>query len=346
MNKLLIAAGATLSAISVIAAAPAQAGTLTFGLEVDTSTQVTFGPFLAGRTVGGITLPDSINLVANDVTESFTVLDDPTQVTDGDIELTYDMLNGVLEDSYSAPLQSLLDGFGLTFDQVLQSVDDIFTVTQFSGTGLLTSDSSDLIGNSNNPSPFNITYANETNSVVVDGYAPKVALSCLSATCDITGNVSFSVGLVISEFVTFTSSLLADSSVTLTPEATTALGGLQQSAVLLQQLDPSLEVLDLAAVVSTISATTELLEVNPNDSVTDVEDPTVVEETTPEEQPTPEDPTAGGSITLETGPITFPSDDAGDYNDAQDVPEPSIMLGILATVALFSRQRSKQIATR
>ncbi|MEM8614189.1 MAG: hypothetical protein AAGF93_19365, partial [Cyanobacteria bacterium P01_H01_bin.105] len=185
MNKTILSAGVALSAIGLVAGTPVQASTLSFNFELDTSAEVELSSLFAGRTLGDITLPDSIDVMAEDVTGSFTVLDDLAQVTDGDIELNYNFLNGALS-SYEATLDSLLSSFGFTSEQALQSVDNLFAVTQFSGNGVLTSDSFDVAGNPNNPSPFNLTYNNQTNSVVIDGYSKKVAASCLSANCDIT----------------------------------------------------------------------------------------------------------------------------------------------------------------
>ena len=257
LNKILVSAGATLSAVGVIAAAPADASTLSFDFQLETSADVELSPFLAGRTLAGITLPDSINVTADEVTGSFIALDDLAQVTDGDIELDYDFISNALDDSYVATLESLLADFGLTIEQTLQSIDDIFTVTQFSGNGMLTSESFDLVGDPNNPSPFNVTYNSQANAVVIDGYSNKVAASCFWADCGVTATVSYGVSLVIGEFVSFTGDLLANPNITLSAEATDAISGLQRSALFIQRLAPSLEAINLATVTATVSANTE-----------------------------------------------------------------------------------------
>lgn len=323
MNKLLISAGIAISAVSLMAAVPAQASTLTFDVKANASLDVGLSPFLAGRTLGDITLPNSLDIDTNDVTGSFTVLDDPAQLTDGDIELTYDVIDSLLGDSYSTTIQSLLGGFGLTPSQALQSADDIFTITNFTGNGVLTSQAPGLIGDPDNPSPFDIIYKRGVNSLLLDGFDTEVAESCLSNTCLITGNISFGVGLVLGEFVTFTSDLLANSNVPLSSATRDAITGLQQTAADIKDFTP---ILDIATVVASVSATTELVGATPSG--------TAVGGDTPVDLSTP-----GGSVDITTGVIAV-----ADSDGTQDVPEPSIILGLLGTAALIKGGRKKTVA--
>lgn len=356
MNKLLVSAGVMASAISFLAV-PAQASTLTFGVDANASLDVNLSPFLAGRTLGGMTLPDSIDVDATNVVGSFTVLDDPAQFTDGDIELNYSLLDDLLGDSYSTALQSLLGSFGLTPSQALQSVDDIFTITQFSGNGLLTSEAPTLVGDPDNPSPFNILYKGGSSSLLLEGYDTEVAESCLSATCQITGNVSFGIGLVLGEFVTLTSGLLANSNISLAPEARSALASLQQTAAVMQAFGPTL---DIAQVVANVSATTELVGANPNGTVEDIGANvtggllTAAVTTGGQQQPIlsklladnpPVDPPAVVDTSVADPPVspTIPLTTNQGKNTPQDVPEPSILLGLLGTAILVKRSHKKTV---
>ncbi|MBE9068697.1 hypothetical protein IQ260_18790 [Leptolyngbya cf. ectocarpi LEGE 11479] len=358
MNKLLVSAGVIASSVSLIAA-PAQAGTLTFGVEANASLDVNLSPSLAGRTLGGVTLPNSLDVDATNVTGSFTVLDDPAQFTDGDIELNYSLLNDLLGDSYSTTLQSLLGSFGLTSGQALQSVDDIFTITQFTGNGVLTSEAPTLAGDPDNPSPFNILYKGGSSSLLIEGYDTEVAESCLSATCQITGNVSFGVGLVLGELVTLTSDLLANSNITLSPEARSAIASLQQTAAVMQAFGPTL---DIAQVVANVSATTQFVEANPNGTLKDIGANvtggllTAAATTGGQQQPIlsrllADNPSVDPPAVVDTsvgdppvgGPTTIPPTTNQDNNTPQDVPEPSILLGLLGTAILVKRSHKKTV---
>lgn len=351
MNKLLVSAGVAASAISVLAAVPAQASTLTFGAKAKASLDVSLSPLLAGRTLGGMTLPDSLNVDADNVTGSFTVLDDPAQFTDGDIELGYGLVNDLLGDSYSTALQSLLGNFGLTTSQALQSVDDIFTITQFTGNGVLTSQAPALAIDPDNPSPFNIRYKGDSSSLLLEGYDTEVAESCLSATCRITGNVSFGVGLMLGEVVTLTSNLLANSNVSLSSEARNAIGSLQQIATMMQAFGPTL---DIAQVVANISATTEFVEANPNGTVEDLGATvtggllTATATTGGQQQPilsqlladSSADVTAAADALDSGSSVTTPVT-SQDGSSPQDVPEPSVLLSLLGVGLLIKRSCQK-----
>ncbi len=373
LNKILVSAGATLSALGLIAAAPADASTLSFDFQLETSTNVELSPLLAGQTFAGMTLPDSIAVTTDEVTGSFITLDNLEQVTDGDIELNYDFISHTLNDSYVATLESVLTGFGLTVEQTLQSVDDLFTITQFDGGGILTSESIDLADDPNNPSPFDISYDSETNAVVIDGYSNEVATSCFRADCDVTATVSYGVGLVINEFVTFTDDLLANPNINLSDETADAIRDLQRSVSFIQFLIPSLEAINLATVTSTVSADTEFVAANPEGSADDVsvdltsgaltvtattdgqqeelfsiQYPEEPESTVAENRPAVEPATAQPVVTvMPTAPSPIiASVSATETNNAQDVPEPSIILGFLGTAAWMAKRSRKQTADR
>ena len=262
----------TLSTLSLIAVTPAQAGTLTFNFEAFTpeeaSLEVTFGSFLQGAPLGSVTVPDSLQVTAEAVTGSFTILDDPAQFTDNSIDLDTGFLNDVLLSStYSTMLESLLGDFGLTSSQVALSADNLFDISEVSGNIDLESKDFTL---PNNPSALNITYNNSANSIEIDGYSPEVVESCLSTTCLFDGNVSFGVNLVLGEFVTLTGDLLANSSVPLTPEASAAIANLQQMATVAQFVfGPTL---DLATVeIENFSLTTNFVSADPTGSAFDAE---------------------------------------------------------------------------
>ncbi|EKU99941.1 hypothetical protein Lepto7375DRAFT_2029 [Leptolyngbya sp. PCC 7375] len=377
LNKIIITAGATLSAIGLIAGAPAHASTLSFNFQLDTSADVGLSPLLTGLTWGGVTLPDSFNIDADDVTGSFIVLDDPDQFTDGEIELGYDLIGAALGNSYEATLDSLLGDFGLTSEQALQSIDDLFTITQFTGKGVLQSESFDVAGNPKNPSPFNIAYDNQANSVLINGYSEKVASSCLLADCSLTGNVSYGIGVVLSELVTVTGDLLANSAIEFSEDTSNAIRSLRQTALLVQQINPSLETLSLATVNATVAANTEFLSFNPNGSTDDISfDVTggtlsarattngqeeqlftrayaTKEEATATENWTATKSASTATLTgVKSSPTTSVASSSTpqllatvDDSDVQDVPEPSIVLGFLGTAAwMAQRTRKKTVA--
>ncbi len=399
MNKSLIAIGAALSAIGVISVAPAEAGTLTFDFELDASSQVTFNSGLGGLTLEGVTIPDSLQVTADKVVGSFTVLDDPAQVTDGSLDLGSDFLDdALLSSTYNAMLESLLGDYGLTTSEVVQSVDDLFSISQFTGDGELTSKDFTLV---NDTTAFDITYDDSTNAIAITGYDTDVAESCLSTTCLIDDvNLSFDVNLVLSEFINVTNELLTNSSISLSPETSEAIANLQQMAFFAQFLSPTLNLatvelesfsaitsfdssdptgtdLDIEVTDGVITATTitgtEEEEIfsesfgSPEDSTqsltvvatpADVVKPTAVilpSETSPWDsadpvtdpvtvttKPTAVTNTPGGSLTITTsGPIKLADAAAISTSDAQDVPEPSILIGLLGTAVLVKRGRKQ-----
>ena len=398
MNKPLIFAGVTFSAVGLMAVAPAQAGTLTFDFEVDAASTVTFNPLLGGFSLGsfdlyGVTVPDSLGVTADDVAGSFTVLDDPAQFTDGSIDLDYGFVDDVLSSSYGAMAQALLGNYGLTASQVVESADALFNVDQFMGGGVLESKDFTLLGN---PSPFNIGYDSGTNSVVIDGYSTEVAESCLSTTCLLDGNVSFGVSLVLSELVTVTGDLLANSSLSLGQEATAAIANLQQMATIAQLFSPTVS---LGNVVTEFSAISDVGSADPVGSdlafdVTDglitaitttgaqeeqifsqslatvsVELPEAIVETPMEltevieivEKPVETPPvivaelaadaaaastgTPSSPTTVITALLTTAVTSASGDDDAQDVPEPSILVGLLGLAGLVVKRNQKRTVT-
>ncbi|MEA5462553.1 PEP-CTERM sorting domain-containing protein [Leptothoe sp. PORK10 BA2] len=380
MNKPLIFTGVALSAMGLLIVVPAQAGTLTFDFQVDATSTVTVNPFFGGMTLEGITVPNSLEVTADSVAGRFTVLDDPAQFTDGSVELSSDFLDDLLDSSYSAMVEALLADYGFTSTQeVVQLGDNLFNISPFTGGGVLESKAFPFT-----PSAFNIGYDSVSNTAVLDGYNIAVAESCLSTTCLFDGNVSFGVSLVLSEFVTFTSDLLANSPVPLTPETTAAIANLQQIATLAQLFGPTLS---LGTVSSDFSATTDPADAGLDAAITDgvitvtttigteeevvfstsfatasevtevstavpelstVLPPDLVALTSAVEDPLatalPDVIVAGGSGTTTSGPISLVTASFDGVPDSQDVPEPSILLGLLGTAALLKRGRKKTAA--
>ena len=392
MNKLVISAGAALSAASLLLAAPARAGTLTFNYDVDSTLEVTFNPLFAGNTFSGITVPNSLTVTADDVAGSFTVLDDTAQFTDGSLEFDYSLIDEAIVGG-DAILETLLGDYGLAAGQLLESADSLFNISQFQGGGILTSKDFSLPGN---PSPFNISYSNTSNTVVIDGYDTDVAESCLSTTCLLDGNISYSVNLVLSEFVSLTSDLLTSTEITLSQEDSAAIANLQQIATLAQIFGPTLSLGTVA--VNNFAATTDFVSADPAGTALDATVPDGVitaTTTTGTEQEqlfsaslAPELPPAESAVvdaesetippaaleedavpaiaslpaitkpavtvfqepvivaSLEADAIAAPAAagaiSSGD--DAQAVPEPSILLGLLGSAALLKRGRKKTAA--
>ncbi|MEM1252972.1 MAG: hypothetical protein AAGI69_11110 [Cyanobacteria bacterium P01_H01_bin.21] len=377
MSKLLISTGAAFSAVGLIATVPASATTLSFGFQTDTSAEIIVNPLLT--TLDDITIPEAIDVSATGVSGSFTVLDDITQVTDGDIELGYELVGGLLGDSYDATLDALLSSLNLTPEQALETADTLFTVTQFSGSGILTSDSFDVAGDPNNPSPFNISYNNQTNAVVIDGYSNKVATTCFWSDCGITANVSYGVGVVIGELVTLTDELLTNPAIELSAEASNTIKSLQDSASMIQLLNPSLETLELATVLADISATTEFIRANPPGSAADqlsaevtsgaltvstttngqkeqiysgqygeTTEPTVAAENWGDLEADAIVKTAAVDPSLQES-LSFVADTpiiaqlATDAGDTEDVPEPSIIVGLLGAAWAVKQSRRNSV---
>lgn len=402
MNKLLISAGVAFSTIGLMTSAPAQAGTLTFGYEVDSRLQITFNPLLAGNAFSGVTVPSSLWVTADDVTGSFTVLDDPAQFTDGSVVLGDGLLNdALLGSSYESMLDALLGDYGLTSSGVVASVDNLFTIDNFQGGGELVSKDFTL------PlSPFTISYDDVTNAVIVDGYNTLVAESCLLTTCLLDGSVSYGVSLVLSEFITLTNGLLTNSSIALDSETTAAIANLQQTAALASAF--GVETLELASVsVDYFDAITDPIGADPTGTGLDAtvtdglieigingqEDPifsqslssevaaaaiststvdaggeastppvvaveSTVETTEPPVATSPitvalppaDEPvivastSAGGAISVTTSDLAITQSGSVSVSaDAQDVPEPSIILGLLGSAALIKRSRKKTV---
>lgn len=343
MKKLLVATGATLSTLGFLSAAPAQAGTITFGYSADASVNVELNSLLAGNTIGGVTLPDNVSIIANDVTGNLTVLDDTAQFTDGDIELNTDVIDSVLDNAYEATISSFLGSVGLTSEQALQSADDIFNITAFTGDGTLTSQSAELASDPNNSSTFNTTYDNTNNSVSIDGYDTEVAESCLSATCELEGDVSFGISLMIGEFISFSTGLLTNASITLSQDTQDSLNTLNTLLIIYQISNPGTTSLELASVEGNFNVTTEKTDENAEGTEADVS----VDVT-------------GGSITGTTTvggeetqilSLLFEDESGADSNvtqlseqqDAQDVPEPSVLLGLLGSGAWVIKRKTRAI---
>ena len=375
LSKLLISTGAALSAVGLIATVPASATTLSFGFQTDTSAEILVNPSLTELNLDGITIPETVDVSTTGVSGNFTVLDDITQVTDGEIELGYELFGSLLSDSYEATLDAWLTSLNLTPEQALETADTLFTVTQFSGSGILTSNSFDVAGDPNNPSPFNVSYNNQTNTVVIDGYSNKVATTCFWSNCDITANVSYGVGVVINELVTLTDELLNDANIELSAEASNTLQTLQQSASTIKLLNPSLETLELATVLADVSATTEFIRANPPGSAADQPSAEItsgaltLSTTTDGQQEsiysgqygeTPEPTvtaanwsnleadaivkTASVAPSLQTS-LSFVADIqlAADAGDTQDVPEPSIIVGLLGAALAVKQSRKNSV---
>lgn len=402
MNKLLISAGAAFSAIGLLTAVPAHAGTLTFGYQVDSDLQVTFNPLLAGNAFSGVTVPSSVRVDATGVTGSFTVLDDPAQFTDGSVVLDDGLLNdALLGSSYESMLDAILGDYGLTSTEVVTSVDNLFTIDNFQGSGELVSKDFTL------PlSPFTISYDDVTNAVIVDGYNTQAAESCLLTTCLLDGNVSYGVSLVLSEFITLTNGLLTNSSIALDAETTAAIASLQQTAALASLFGETFELVTVnvskfsaitnpigadptgtgldatvtdglievaingqedpifsTSLASEVSASEAATEIPTVDAGSEATTPPVVTVASTVETPVVKPPitvvlppsgtdqpvivastSAGGAISVTTSDLVIAQSSAVDVSeDAQDVPEPSILLGLLGSAALIKRSRKKTV---
>ncbi|NEQ54997.1 MAG: PEP-CTERM sorting domain-containing protein [Leptolyngbya sp. SIO3F4] len=200
------------------------------------------------------------------------------------------------------------------------------------------------------------------------GYDTAVAESCLSTTCLLDGSISYGVSLVLSEFITITNDLLSNSNITLSQEATTAIASLQQTAQLAQLFGPTLNLATVA--VDNFEVTTDPISADPNGSKLDATvtggliTATTITGTQEEEifsqsfasevtsqtsvtsgtKTSQTKDTSGGSVSITTTTVTLNNNLDDDGTDAQNVPEPSILLGLLGSAALIKRSRKKTIA--
>jgi hypothetical protein len=184
-------AGAIVYGSFVLATPSAEAGTLTFGYSNGGfDATATGNSFLIPviNSLFGQSLPSNVAVNGSNLQGTFTVLDDPAQFQDGDINIDYAFLDTVFG-SYIDRFKTSLPGLaGLTDAQQEAALDAIFDYS-LTGTGTL----SNANGGS---SPFAVSYVNASNSIVINGFDTTIATSCLTLIC--TTNATGTFGLTAS----------------------------------------------------------------------------------------------------------------------------------------------------
>jgi hypothetical protein len=307
-------AGAAFVALGVVGAAPATAATITFDYE-------------AGVTGTARLEPDAVPLIpmvemmfdlepgtipaeaefAESFSGSFSVPDDPEQITDSDITVDLPLLAGIfgytpessvvdiLEDFGIMPSNVFLDAFdtlGITsVDSAVDVLDELFDVS-FVGAGTLSTDTE--------TTTFNIEYFSTTNSLLIDGFDADIASLCLTEACNAAAAVDYSVDLILDELV---------------------------------ELD---ELLDLSALLDfDLSSAVSLSRSFVGDELTVAGKLGLVGTTTPVPTPTPlAARPASQTAPTPTAPV------AAVAQESESVPEPTAVLGLLGIGAWFLKRLS------
>ena len=214
--------------LGTFALAPAPADTITFNIEGNISGNVALIPgnisFLgSGRSfieqslgLEPGTIPETVNF-NEDFTDNFTVLNDPAQFEGGDITLDLPFLSSSFGFTPTTPIEEVLDSFDIEIPAPVQQVLDVLQITnaedavgalndlfnfELDGTGTFTSGTQST--------NFDIEYFNDTNSIVIDDFDPDVVSLGLEGESTIAAEGTFSVDLVLSEFIELTDSIGLD----------------------------------------------------------------------------------------------------------------------------------------
>jgi hypothetical protein len=208
-------AGAAFVALGVAGAAPATAATMTFDYEANAAGKARLEPGavpLIPMLESMLDLEPGTIPAEQDFSESFSgsfsVPDDPAQITDGNITVDLPIIASIfgytpessvvdiLEDVGIMPSDVFLSAFdtlGITsVDSAVDILDELFDVS-FVGAGTLTTETA--------VTNFDIEYFSASNSLLVDGFDPDIASSCLTETCTATAAVDNSVDLILDELV-------------------------------------------------------------------------------------------------------------------------------------------------
>lgn len=300
------------------------AGTLTLGYSLEgqgTLTNEVPSVITSAFDSIGISLPASVSFSTVDpITGTATLLDDPAQYTDGLIDLGYDQLSSLIDTSFlSSGALAGLDPDTFTSLLVLSDV---------TGGGTLT------VGGSN--TSFSWNYSN--NVLSATGYDPALVDLCQTTDCAVDGTLGFSFGLGLDAL---TNSATEISAILGLPE-----DEFTDYLTLLSFFGN--DVLSLASADLSFGLDTQVLSTNPDGGVGDLGGTLTggsvsfqtADATGNASEPVlvalaadilPDDPVNPGEPPVIDNPPTSGGDTSGD--PSQDVPEPAVVLGLLAVGA-------------
>jgi len=338
ITRTLLATSATLLTFGATTMLPAEAGTLTLGISGSGLANIGINPLLAGQTFGNYTVPSQIDISVENVTASATVLDDPAQYLDGSITLDSSLASAWLDNSSKAVITSYLAGIGLTPDQALQTADDIFDITNFTGSGLLSSSTAST--------DFNVIYDNTTNSLSVTDYNPNVIDDCTVGPCELSASLSFGVSLAISEFLEFSTGLVNNPAITLDDDVLIAIEQVNQLLSSFQAIT-GVDGLELATVSASLNLSTTVLGSDASGTAADVSFITTGGTLTGVNSDTQDTLFATALADDVSGNDPLAGDPPGTDSTSQSVPEPGLLLGLLGigTVMVKSMARTQKTHT-
>jgi hypothetical protein len=195
------------------------ASTITFDFGGNISATVNFNPLVVGFVENylQVDLPTAWTITDEPFTGTATFPSDPAQYEDGDINIGFPLVTGVLGINPDDSFVDVLGSFGITVPSDVAGVLNTLGITDansavefadklfdfdLDGSGTLTTG----VGTTD----FDIGYADETNSIVIDGFDPNVVAGSLTGQSAIAAEGTFSVALVLSEFVQVTNTLGID----------------------------------------------------------------------------------------------------------------------------------------
>ena len=195
------------------------ASTITFEFDGNISANVNFNPLVIGFVEDylQVDLPTEWTITDEPFTGTATFPSDPTQYEDGDINIDFPLVADVLGINPDDSFMNVLGSLGITVPSYVAGVlntlgiSDVNSAIEFAdelldfnlgGTGVLTTG----VGTTD----FVIGYADEINSLVIDGFDPDIIAGSLTGQSVLAAQGTFSVDLVLSEFAQVTNTLGID----------------------------------------------------------------------------------------------------------------------------------------
>ncbi len=195
------------------------ARTITFDFAGNISANVNFNPVVVGLVEDYLQmdLPTALTITDEPFTGTTTFPIDPAQYKDGDLiidpPLVADILGINPDDSFvdvlgglgipvSSDVTGVLNTLGITDVNSAAEFADELLDFNLGGSGVLTTG----VGTTD----FVIGYAGAINSIIIDGFNPNIVAGSLTGQSTIAAQGTFSVDLVLSEFVEVTNTLGID----------------------------------------------------------------------------------------------------------------------------------------
>jgi hypothetical protein len=209
----------TIFPLATFGITPASTDTITFDYTGTFSGTINFSPVALtfAEDYLEVDLPPSLTYTNQPFSGTFTVPNDPAQFTDGDINLDFLALSSGLGFSPDDSFVDILSDFGIPVsDSVVDILDTLGITDANSAVGFLDDlfnlelDGSGTLVTGAESTTFDIDYFDDTNTIVIDEFNPDVVAGSLVGSSTITTQVTFSVDLVLSEFVEVTNSLGID----------------------------------------------------------------------------------------------------------------------------------------